>query len=154
MSLIHLLGFLYGSYALGPALGYLLASLLLSKWVTPWDPNPPNITESDPRWVGLWWVGFLCSAGLTVFFSMFMITFPRYLPDTEHLRKNKKKKNDEKTKKDETTSRTDILSVTTTTSSNLTTASSNVTFDSLQTVDSNPQQSELVRKLKGNFIGK
>jgi hypothetical protein len=58
-----------------------MASFLLSTWVNPNDPNPPKIPESDPRWVGLWWVGFLCSAGIMFIFFTFMVSFPERLPD-------------------------------------------------------------------------
>lgn len=56
-----------------------MASILLSRWVNPTDPNPPNIPESDPRWVGLWWVGFFVSAALMVIFFSFMVSFPSHI---------------------------------------------------------------------------
>lgn len=44
-------GIIYGSVALGPAIGYLLASYFLSLWVYLSDPAPNNISQTDSEWV-------------------------------------------------------------------------------------------------------
>jgi uncharacterized metal-binding protein len=46
MTCHFLIGFVYGAYALGPALGFLLGSVSLSKWVNPLEEAPLNISET------------------------------------------------------------------------------------------------------------
>lgn len=75
-----------------------MASVLLSEWVNPSEAKP-NIPESDQRWVGLWWVGFLVSAGLMLIFSSLMVSFPEKLPDSPYVRPTDKKKNNKDEKK-------------------------------------------------------
>jgi MFS family permease len=82
-------GILYAFYALGPAIGYLIASYFLSKWINHFQELAP-INDSDPRWVGLWYLGFLISAGGILVISILMLTFPEHLK--EKARKLKKKK--------------------------------------------------------------
>jgi solute carrier organic anion transporter family, member 5A len=42
---------------MGPSFGYLLASYSLRVYVAP--TLHPVITDSDPRWIGAWWLGWL-----------------------------------------------------------------------------------------------
>lgn len=75
------LGILYGMVALGPALGFLMGSALLSKWINIAQSEPPNgITTNDPRWIGRWWAGFLVSASALTVLSFLLCTFPAKLP--------------------------------------------------------------------------
>lgn len=74
------LGVLYGMVALGPALGFLMGSALLSQWINIDDKKIPNgITTNDPRWIGRWWAGFLVSASALTLFSILLCTFPAKL---------------------------------------------------------------------------
>ncbi len=67
--------------ALGPALGFLMGSALLSQWIN-MGPNqiPNGLTTNDPRWIGRWWAGFLVSASSLTLFSFLLCTFPAKLP--------------------------------------------------------------------------
>ncbi|KAG7321302.1 hypothetical protein KOW79_015717 [Hemibagrus wyckioides] len=73
------LGILFALTVIGPALGYLMGSVLLRFYV---DFNTMSSAEivlerTDPRWVGAWWLGFLLAGTLLFLTSLPYLFFPR-----------------------------------------------------------------------------
>ncbi|XP_026794351.3 solute carrier organic anion transporter family member 2B1 [Pangasianodon hypophthalmus] len=73
------LGILFALTVIGPALGYLLGSLLLRFYVDFDTMSPAEIVldRTDPRWVGAWWLGFLLAGTLLFLTSLPYLFFPR-----------------------------------------------------------------------------
>lgn len=79
--LLLLEGVLYGMVALGPALGFLMGSALLSQWINiDGNHRATGMTTTDPRWIGRWWAGFLVSSSSLTIFSFLLCSFPSSLP--------------------------------------------------------------------------
>ncbi|KAI1305992.1 Solute carrier organic anion transporter family member 3A1 [Halotydeus destructor] len=59
---------------LGPSMGYVLTSTVLS-----WYEDPiytPNFGPSDPRWIGAWWLGYLVIGSLIFVSALPLFLFP------------------------------------------------------------------------------
>ncbi|KAJ8412451.1 hypothetical protein AAFF_G00127870 [Aldrovandia affinis] len=79
------LGILFAVTTLGPAVGFMLGSIMLRFFV---DIDKPGgrgaeLTNKDPRWVGAWWLGFLLAAGFLFLTSLPYFFFPRNMPKEE-----------------------------------------------------------------------
>ncbi|CAG2168882.1 unnamed protein product, partial [Oppiella nova] len=69
------LGITYTVRLLGPQLGYFLAGFCLKYWENPLFN--PEINQTDPRYVGAWWIGFLIIGTLLLIFTFPMALFPK-----------------------------------------------------------------------------
>ncbi|XP_034242693.1 solute carrier organic anion transporter family member 74D-like [Thrips palmi] len=81
-----------GVRILGPALGFILGSLCTRLYA---DLSvDPQITPSDPRWVGAWWLGLVLVSSMLMLASLAMFSFPKRLstsrPTPRALRREKK----------------------------------------------------------------
>ncbi|XP_012262393.2 solute carrier organic anion transporter family member 74D [Athalia rosae] len=74
-----------GVRILGPALGFILGSLCTMIYAD-LSANP-QITPSDPRWVGAWWLGLVLVSAMLMLASVAMFAFPGRLPSGKTLPK-------------------------------------------------------------------
>ena len=83
---IHL-GLVYLLTVVGPALGYGLGGAFLSVYVDPWLET--ELQPEDPGWVGAWWLCFLFSAVVSWLLAIPFLLFPRLLPDSHLVKKER-----------------------------------------------------------------
>lgn len=97
-----LLSLSYFMRMLGPAIGYALASFCLRMYISPM--LTPTITNSDPRWLGAWWLGWIILGILLCVSGLFLTMFPKTLPRAaarKILEKERQKKSDKMIEEEE-----------------------------------------------------
>ena len=90
---IHL-GIFFMCAVIGPAVGYGLGAGFLAVYVDFWVET--RLKETDPEWVGAWWLCFLLGAVLSWLLAIPFLMFPKLLPDS-HLVKEEREKEMAKT---------------------------------------------------------
>ncbi|XP_075751308.1 solute carrier organic anion transporter family member 74D-like [Rhipicephalus microplus] len=69
--------FVFSLRFLGPMLGYVMASVCLRIYESPFET--PSITPKHPKWIGAWWLGFILW-GISLFIiSLPMSLFPKHI---------------------------------------------------------------------------
>uniref|UniRef100_A0A6G1S8G0 Solute carrier organic anion transporter family member n=2 Tax=Aceria tosichella TaxID=561515 RepID=A0A6G1S8G0_9ACAR len=68
--------FIFAARIFGAPIGFYLSSLALKVYESPFSV-PKNLTNTDPRWIGAWWIGFLVSGSLMLLLGIPLASFPR-----------------------------------------------------------------------------
>ena len=74
------LGIFYIATVVGPGLGFVLGGSWLQIYVDPLTPT--TLTDTDPAYVGAWWLGFIVIGILVILMSVPILMFPRELPES------------------------------------------------------------------------
>ncbi|PFX24711.1 solute carrier organic anion transporter family member 4A1-like isoform X2 [Stylophora pistillata] len=77
-------GIFVASGILGAAVGFVLISRFLLMFVEPGVQT--SLTIQDKRWVGNWWIGFAIFGAICVFWSIWILGFPKEFPLTKKRR--------------------------------------------------------------------
>ena len=83
------LGIFYAAAVVGPSLGFGLGGGFLTIYVDPWRNT--ILEQSDPGWVGAWWIGFILCGGISILISIPFFMFPLKYPDTDHIQTERTK---------------------------------------------------------------
>ncbi|XP_003386816.1 PREDICTED: solute carrier organic anion transporter family member 4A1-like [Amphimedon queenslandica] len=83
------IGMISTTLILGPVVAFGLGSIFLSIYVNPLADT--SLTTSDPAWVGAWWMPFLISSFCLFILAIPFLMFPRYLPDSPQVWKERAK---------------------------------------------------------------
>lgn len=86
----------------GPAVGYGIVSICLKFYIDPY--LSPTIDDSDPRWLGAWWLGWILIGSTMIAFATAVGMLPKVLPRAAARKELLKKKSELTQKEDETTS--------------------------------------------------
>nr|XP_006811917.1 PREDICTED: solute carrier organic anion transporter family member 4C1-like [Saccoglossus kowalevskii] len=73
------------SSVIGPSVGFLVGSYFLTIYVDVLHQDDLTIDNSDPSWVGAWWIGFLLAWILAWMVAAPIGAFPPELPGTKHI---------------------------------------------------------------------
>nr|XP_006811916.1 PREDICTED: solute carrier organic anion transporter family member 4C1-like [Saccoglossus kowalevskii] len=92
------LGIMNACSVFGPTVGFLLGAYFLTIYVDPLHQDDLTIDNSDPSWVGAWWIGFLLTWILAWMVAGPIGAFPPELPgtkDIQHERQSQAHHNDD-----------------------------------------------------------
>jgi organic anion transporter 5A len=68
--------FIFAARLFGAPIGFYMSSLALKIYENPFSV-PAGLTNSDPRWIGAWWIGFLFSGSMMLLLAIPLSLFPR-----------------------------------------------------------------------------
>ena len=79
------LGVFYTVAVIGPTLGFGIGGVLLKIYVDPWRDT--TLDESDPGWVGAWWIAYILFGMVSLIISIPFFFFPKKFSDTDFVQK-------------------------------------------------------------------
>ena len=79
------LAVIYTVQVLGPAIGFGVGGAVLSVYVDPWVST--DLTETDPNYVGAWWISYLVLGIISLLISIPFFMYPLRLKDYEEVEK-------------------------------------------------------------------
>ena len=83
------LGIFYTVAVIGPALGFGLGGGFLTVYVDPWKDT--TLEESDPGWVGAWWLGYVLCGFICLLISILFFMFPEKYPNSDAIQRERVK---------------------------------------------------------------
>ena len=83
------LGIFYTLAVVGPALGFGLGGGFLTLYVDPWRDT--TLEESDPGWVGAWWIGFVVCGVISLLISILFFMFPEKYANSDDIQRERVK---------------------------------------------------------------
>lgn len=83
------LGIIYGCNILGAGLGYIVGGKLLNFYIDFSSAEYVELSPSDPRWLGAWWLGPSAAAILQIITVIPISLFGAELPDAKEIRKTR-----------------------------------------------------------------
>ena len=81
------LGIFYTLAITGPALGFGIGGAFLNIYVDPWKET--TLEESDPGWVGAWWMGYILCGVISILISIPFFMFPKKYPNTDFIQEER-----------------------------------------------------------------
>jgi len=81
------LGIFYALAVTGPALGFGIGGGFLRLYVDP--SRETTLEESDPGWVGAWWIGFIICGAISLLISVLFFMFPEKYPNTDFIQQER-----------------------------------------------------------------
>jgi len=75
------LGIFFTMAVLGPPVGFGIGGILLKIYVDPWKDT--ILVESDPGWVGAWWIAMILFGVVALLISIPFFLFPKKFSDTD-----------------------------------------------------------------------
>ncbi|XP_033645503.1 solute carrier organic anion transporter family member 2A1-like isoform X1 [Asterias rubens] len=89
------IAFLFIAVSIGPLLGFLFGSTFLNIFVD-FDRVPanerPTFEQNDPRFIGAWWLGFVCLGGAVMLLSIPFFFFPKHMPQSKERMEEEREK--------------------------------------------------------------
>ena len=81
------LGIFYTTAIVGPAVGFGLGGAFLTIYVDPWKDT--TLEESDPGWVGAWWLGFILCGVISLLMSISFFMFPEKYQNSDAIQQER-----------------------------------------------------------------
>ena len=81
------LGIFYTCAVIGPVVGFAIGGGFLTVYVDSWRET--TLEESDPGWVGAWWIGYVICGVISLLITIPFFMFPEKYPDTDFIQEER-----------------------------------------------------------------